>query len=372
MMNLDEKINELLNKNLYELPQGQRDLQTLEIYKELVIRSQKLNPFYKNLVKHWPIELKHIQNIYELPFLPVTVFKSSEKLTLVDESKVLRTVSSSATSGQTPSTIPLDRETAKRMSLSVSRIYQHFIGSKRRPLLVVDVAQSKSDHGISARSAAIRSLLPYASKVHYALIPKDCDEFEIDHEVIEEFQNKYGEEDVLIYGFTTIVWKHFFQAIKKSRFKISLPHAILLHSGGWKKLEKEKVKKSEFNQQIAEILGNRPTNILDFYGMAENVGVIYPDCEFGNKHVPLFADVIIRDPITFRPAEPGHPGIIQVCSILPTSFPGHLLLTQDMGLAVGYDNCQCSRKGISFRLQGRVPKSEIRGCGNILASIEVT
>ena len=34
--------------------------------------------------------------------------------------------------------------------------------------------------------------------------------------------------------------------------------------------------------------------MIDFYGMVENVGVIYPGLREGNKHVPVFADVIVR------------------------------------------------------------------------------
>ena len=99
--------------------------------------------------------------------------------------------------------------------------------------------------------------------------------------------------------------------------------------------------------------------------MVENVGVIYPDCAQGNKHVPNFAEVIIRDPLTLAPVKAGERGLIQVCSVLPTSFPGFLLLTEDMAEVIGYDDCPCGRKGTSFRFAGRAPKAEVRGCGNL-------
>jgi hypothetical protein len=56
---------------------------------------------------------------------------------------------------------------------------------------------------------------------------------------------------------------------------------------------------------------------------------------------------------------------VQVCSVLPTSFPGNLLLTEDMAQVIAYDGCACGRRGISFRFAGRIPKSELRGCGNL-------
>ncbi|HEX2714493.1 MAG TPA: hypothetical protein VHM88_20050, partial [Candidatus Acidoferrales bacterium] len=85
----------------------------------------------------------------------------------------------------------------------------------------------------------------------------------------------------------------------------------------------------------------------------------------GNKHVPAFADVVVRDPLTLVPVAVGQRGLVQVCSVLPSSFPGFLVLTEDMAEIIGYDQCPCGRRGTSFRFAGRVPKAEVRGCGNL-------
>ena len=97
--------------------------------------------------------------------------------------------------------------------------------------------------------------------------------------------------------------------------------AQLLHSGGWKRLQRQSVTQDVFNQGVSSVFGCSTNRIIDYYGMVENVGVIYPDCEYGNKHVPAFADVIIRDPLTLAAVQVGQKGLIQVCSVLPTSFP---------------------------------------------------
>jgi phenylacetate-coenzyme A ligase PaaK-like adenylate-forming protein len=101
--------------------------------------------------------------------------------------------------------------------------------------------------------------------------------------------------------------------------------------------------------------------------MVENIGVVYPDCEHLNKHVPIFADVTVRSPLTLEPVREGATGILQVGSLLPESFPGHLLLTEDLGTVVTYDGCPCGRRGLAFRLAGRIPQAELRGCGDVLA-----
>jgi phenylacetate-coenzyme A ligase PaaK-like adenylate-forming protein len=115
----------------------------------------------------------------------------------------------------------------------------------------------------------------------------------------------------------------------------------------------------------ASVFGCDESRILDFYGMVENVGIVYPDCDQGNKHVPAFGEIIVRDPLTLAPVPAGEQGLVQVCSVLPTSFPGYLVLTEDIGEVVCYDGCPCGRRGTSFRFVTRVPKAEIRGCGNV-------
>ena len=93
------------------------------------------------------------------------------------------------------------------------------------------------------------------------------------------------------------------------------PEAILLHSGGWKKLAAQAVSKDEFSRRTAAVLGADPRRILDFYGMVEQVGTVFVDCEAGNKHAPAFADVILRRPLSLAPADVGETGIIEVLSV---------------------------------------------------------
>jgi hypothetical protein len=56
--------------------------------------------------------------------------------------------------------------------------------------------------------------------------------------------------------------------------------------------------------------------------------------------------------------------VIQVLSCLPTSYPGHSLLTEDAGILLGVDNCPCGRLGKYFHVTGRLAQAEIRGCSD--------
>jgi hypothetical protein len=53
--------------------------------------------------------------------------------------------------------------------------------------------------------------------------------------------------------------------------------------------------------------------------------------------------------------------------MLPESYPGHSLLTEDEGVILGEDDCPCGRKGKYFKVMGRLKNAEIRGCGDTYA-----
>ena len=57
-------------------------------------------------------------------------------------------------------------------------------------------------------------------------------------------------------------------------------------------------------------------------------------------------------------------GLIQVLSLLPRSYPGHSLLTEDLGTIHGEDDCPCGRSGKRFSVSGRLKDVEIRGCSD--------
>jgi hypothetical protein len=292
--------------------------------------------------------------------------KANPAFALVEPREIKKTLTSSSTTGQIPSRIALDSATARRMGKAVAAIAQDFLGAQRRPYLVVDVPGSVAQGPeMGARGAAIQGLMPFASGVTYCMRPVGTGGLRLEPDRLLEFAKAHRDSPVLVYGFTYILWQYLVKPLMANSISLGMPNVHILHSGGWKLLQDQAVDKKSFNDGLAQVFGCSPDRVIDFYGMVENVGVIYPDCAEGNKHVPAFADVIVRDPLTLEPVAEGKQGMIQVCSVLPTSFPGHLLLTEDMAEIVSHDGCRCGRRGTCFRFVGRVPKSELRGCGNI-------
>jgi hypothetical protein len=86
--------------------------------------------------------------------------------------------------------------------------------------------------------------------------------------------------------------------------------------------------------------------------------------EHGHLHSSAWSDVIVRDPINFTPLPAGLPGLIQLLSVIPRSYPGHSLLSEDEGVLLGVDDCPCGRMGSYFKVLGRIQNAETRGCSD--------
>jgi hypothetical protein len=365
---IEESISTLLDTPPYRMDPRHRQQALLTLFKQELEYACECNPRFANYVRQWPVPLSAAKTISDLPFLPVSVFKANPPLALVEASEIKRTLTSSSTSGQIPSRIVLDAATARRMTKGLTAIIRDLIGPARRPYLVIDIPENlKAQPELGARGAAIQGLQSFATEVVSCLRREADGNTSLDLDKLQASAAKWREKDsaVLIYGFTYVIWTEFVQPLQRQGVKLNLPNVHVLHSGGWKRLQQQAVTKDAFTDGVASVFGCAPERVIDYYGMVENVGVVYPDCERGHKHVPAFAEVIIRDPLRLAPVEVGQQGLVQVASVLPTSFPGFLLLTDDMGKLIGNDGCACGRRGTHFRFTQRVPKVEVRGCGNL-------
>ena len=58
-------------------------------------------------------------------------------------------------------------------------------------------------------------------------------------------------------------------------------------------------------------------------------------------------------------------GIGKLFSFLPTSYPGHNILTEDYGEIVPKNKTKCKKNVKHFVIHGRLKQSEIRGCSDV-------
>lgn len=348
------EIDELISQPQFTLSNSDREKILTPLLIQLQNHHRENCSIFERIYSSNPLPNPVKLGIAALPYLPVRSFKELELKSIPDE-EVIKLLTSSGTTGQQVSKIYLDAEGASRQQRALSSVMTTILGPERLPMLIVDskhiITNRKS---YSARAAGVLGLMNFG-KGHTWLLDESMN---LDKASLISFLNKYGNEPFLIFGFTFMVWKYLLQELTTG--EIDLSNGILVHSGGWKKLEDEAVSIEEFNSIWKQKTGLQHTR--NFYGMVEQIGSIFVEGKDGWLHCPNFADVIIRNPEDWSICEPGVPGVIEVVSVLPTSYPGNVLLTEDIGVYSEVEDNEW--KGTKFKVLGRLPKAELRGCSD--------
>lgn len=296
------------------------------------------------------------------PFIPVRLFKDFD-LKSVPKEKIVKTMMSSGTTGQKVSKIHLDKETALNQQKTLVQIMSDFIPEMRMPMLIIDTERIIKDRNyFSARKAGVIGFSLFGKEKAFVL----DENMQLNLPIIEEVAEKYKDRPILAFGYTYMVWQHLYEELRKKGKRLDLNNLILIHGGGWKKLKEKNISQEEFRAALYESAGI--SKVYDFYGMVEQTGSIYMSCEYDNMHASSYSEILIRRAKDFSLCEFGERGVIQLISLLPQSYPGHNILTEDEGVLLGEDDCPCGRKGKYFKILGRIKEAEIRGCSDTYES----
>ena len=310
---------------------------------------------YKKIIKFLNYNIKNSQ-IEKMPYMPVTLFKKFN-LSSIPKNKIIKTLVSSGTSGNEVSKIFLDKENASNQTKILSKLFSKITNNKRLPMLVVDSKNILKDRNLfSARGAAILGFSMFGKDITYAL----NDDLKLNIKTLNYFLKKYKDQKILIFGFTYLLWEYFLKEINKKEQNINLTNAIIVHGGGWKKLSDKSISNHQFKNYFKKYGAEQ---VINYYGMVEQTGSIFFECNKGYLHTSIYSDVIIRNN-DLSVSKLKQEGIVQLISLLPTSYPGHIILTHDKGKLIGVDNCQCGKLGKYFLISGRLKASELRGCSD--------
>lgn len=325
-------------------------------FAELTAHHATACPPYARLLDLFSSGWRGAKTLTDLPHLPVGLFKS-HVLTSVAAGAVATWVTSSGTRG-VPSRVAVDAPGATLQAKALGAVLGDVLGPKRLPMILVESrAVLKRGGAHTARAAGVLGLMKFG-RDHLFLLDEDD---QIDHAGLEAFLARHGGGPFALFGFTFMVWQHLAEAFADGALDLS--GGVLIHSGGWKRLEDKAVDPGAFRDLLRRRFGL--TQCFNFYGMAEQIGTIHLEdpTEAGVLRCPSFAHVIVRDPVTLTALPPGRPGVVQVMSLLPRSYPGHSLLTEDMGVMFepGADGV------LRFRILGRAPRAEVRGCSDVYA-----
>lgn len=353
---MDSGVETLLEAEQYSLPHTDKDAVLLETINGLTAHHYAHSRDYRRIVDTAYAGAVNARSLSDVPYLPVSLFKKVD-LKSVPDDEIYKVMHSSGTTSQEVSRVFLDVDTARLQTRALTSIMRHFLGPVRRPMIIIDHPDVLCDRKeFSARGAGIIGMMTYGRDHFYAL----DSEMTLDQSGLEVWVDDHRDDDLLLFGFTYMVWEYFYTPLRDAGFDLS--KGILFHSGGWKKLRDRAVSNDAFKAGLGSAFGLRRTH--NFYGLVEQVGAVYVECAAGFFHSPNFSDVIIRDPRTWEPVSVGEQGVVEVLSPFPLSYPGHALLTEDLAILHGIDDCPCGQLGRRFSITGRIPKVEIRGCSD--------
>ncbi len=211
---------------------------------------------------------------------------------------------------------------------------------------------------MSAKGAAIKGFGQLCKKKYYLLNKEN----KLDLSILKKYIEKNKDKEFIIFGFTSSIWFNLITELKRKKIKLKDNRGIMIHGGGWKKMYKLKVSNTKFKNEVKQHLGLK--KVHNYYGMMEQTGSVFLECEKGYFHCSLFSDILIRNS-NLGLCNSKEAGLIQTLSLLPVSYPGQSILTEDIGVIHGIDNCKCGKLGKYFSVLGRVPDSELRGCSDV-------
>jgi hypothetical protein len=340
------------------LRKKEKEIRMARIMRNLTLFHNQNCKDYSIMLRSIGYDLTNKAALEDIPFLPAGLFKHI-KLLSVAQDRVKHTLTSSKTSGQNASKIFVDKDTSVLQMRTLAHLISEFIGTDRLPMLIIDSPpKAGGDLGYSARLVGIRGFSIYGKDITYAL----DEHMHIDYAEIERFLEIHKGKSYLLFGYTYVIWQYFLSRLEASGQCFKMHDGVLIHGGGWKNVKDRNVTGELFRSALERLCFL--TRVHDYYGMVEQTGSIYMACERGYFHCSNFSDLLIRSSCDFHVCKKGDTGIIQTLSVVPHSYPGHSILTEDEGIICGEDDCECGRMGKYFQVIGRLTNSEIRGCSD--------
>ena len=348
----------LYNSDTFGLSIKKKDQWFFTNQKKLALHHYKYSKDYKLISDNIFKSISRIDKISDLPFLHVSIFKNFNLISKNNNEKI-STFSSSGTSGKKKSKINLDPKTSFLQSKTLGKIFSKIVNKKKDIFFIENKNFLKSIESMTAKGAAIKGFGQLCNNKYFLLDKNN----KIDLSILKKYLKKNENKEFIIYGFTSSIWFNLITEIKRKKIKLKKNNGIMIHGGGWKKMYNLRVNNSKFKSVARDLLGLK--HVYNYYGMMEQTGSVFLECNEGYFHCSIFSDILIRNS-ELELCKLKEPGLIQALSLLPLSYPGHNILTEDMGIIQGIDNCKCGKMGKYFSVLGRVPDSELRGCSDVV------
>lgn len=296
----------------------------LEVYHFQINNCTIYREFVRNL--NW----EEPTSITEIPFLPISFFKSHQVSTV--DRAVERVFKSSGTGGDRSQHFVQSEAMYRR---SFREIYRRFIGNPEDQVILA-LLPNYLEQGDSSLVYMVDDLIQLTQNELSGFVLYDMDE------LIQRYtEGVAAKKQVVLFGVA-------YSLLDLCMIKPNLEHAIIIETGGMKGRRKE-LTKFELHQQLRE--GLKCDRIASEYGMTELLSQAYSNAN-GVFDLAPWMKILIRetnDPFNYVELnKTGGVNVIDLANLYSCAF----IATQDLG--------KLSNQG--FEIMGRFDLAELRGC----------
>ena len=292
------------------------------------------NAIYREYISHLKVEVEGIKDYKNIPFLPISFFKSHSVVS--SNQPVEITFSSSGTTGQMTS-----KHLVQDLSIyedSYNKAFELFYG-KADDYCILALLPSYLERDGSSLIYMVDDLLKQSTHSKSGYFLHNHEEL---NQTLEEL--KSAKQKTILIGVTYALLDF------TEQYQINFPELIVMETGGMKGKRKEMVR-AEFHQLLCQAFGVK--HIHSEYGMTELLSQGYSKGS-GIFECPPWMKILLRDtsdPLTILSAEhtTGGINVIDLANINSCSF----IATQDLGKIHGENR---------FEIMGRFDNADIRGC----------
>lgn len=322
-------MEELINRIFQIKDQKEFEAITLEVFSFQYANNLIYNRWC-NLLNRNP---KNVTNIYSIPFLPISFFKTKKVVSFLDN-PIHYFKSSGTTSSQTSKHYIKDLKLYER---NIHSCFEQFF-SKAEDYCFIALLPNYLEQGNSSLVYMINSFI-HSSKY------KESNFYNEDLKDVIEVLKECEKQNIrtILFGVTYAL----LDLVEIEALK--LRNTIVFETGGMKGRRKEIIRE-ELHQKLCK--GFAVENIASEYGMCELFSQAYSKGK-GRFFCPKQMQILIRDiydPLTYiEEGKTGGINIIDLANLYSCSF----IETQDLGKTYS-DN--------SFEIIGRIDNTTIRGC----------
>ena len=323
----------------------------------------KNNESYRNYVETFNFD-HTIEDfdINDIPLIPSSFFKKENiDVKSLPNEEIIKNCTSSGTLGNL-SIVPRDEDTLLNFYSSISSVMSFIFDIERSGNHKVFILGPDTEEAGDLWFSYVLSSMALSFQTEY---------FERNGEFcFEEAYKKLNNaiqagNEILIIGPPFRILE-LCEYIVKVNGNLALPgNSFVVSAGGWKNRQREAIPRQEYKSKVKSTFGIDLCAVRDSFNMVE-LNTVVNECEYHQKHVLPWMNVVARDPKTNEVLQDGEVGILAFYDSTSFSYPC-FILSEDYGITYS-DKCDCGRIGKRFEIVRRMNRIESRGCALKMAT----